>query len=94
MMPQPHYPLKECLNLLSRRLGGTQSQSRRFSDEKNLSPLLGFEPQMVQPVPPFTGFSRFSSTYECQPFMEAVQRALNNGTCAVFWKFICNMFRQ
>jgi len=53
-----------------------------------------FEAQMVQPVPPFTGFSRFSSMYECKHFMEAAQCALNNRTCAVFWKFICNTFRQ
>jgi len=34
----------------------------------------------------------FLSTYECKPFMEKAQCALNNGTCAVFWKFICNTF--
>lgn len=35
---------------LSRRLDGTDIQSGQFGQEKDLLPLLDFEPQVVQPV--------------------------------------------
>jgi hypothetical protein len=35
---------------LNRRLGGPQSQSKHFGDDKNLLPLMEFEPWTVQPV--------------------------------------------
>jgi hypothetical protein len=40
---EPRYPL-------SRRLGGLQSWSGDFGEEKILMPLPGFEPQAVQPI--------------------------------------------
>jgi hypothetical protein len=39
----PQYPL-------SRRLGGPQSHSGRFGEEKYLLPLPGFDPRIVQTV--------------------------------------------
>jgi hypothetical protein len=35
---------------LNRRLGGSQSQSEQFGEEKVFCPLLGFEPQIIQPM--------------------------------------------
>jgi len=40
---QPQYPVNG-------RLGGPQSQSKHFGDDKNLLPLMEFEPRTVQPV--------------------------------------------
>jgi len=40
---QPEYPLNG-------RLGGPQSQSKHFGDDKILLPLMEFEPRSVQPV--------------------------------------------
>jgi hypothetical protein len=39
----PWYPL-------DRRLGGLQSRSGRGGEKKNSQPLLGLEPQIIQPV--------------------------------------------
>ena len=40
---QPQYPLNG-------RLGGLQSQSKRFGEDEHLLPLMEFEPRTVQPV--------------------------------------------
>jgi hypothetical protein len=42
--------LSETRNSLNRRLGGHQSRSGRFEEEKNCLPLPGIEPRIVQPV--------------------------------------------
>jgi hypothetical protein len=39
----PWYPL-------DRRLGGSQNRSGRSGEEKNLQPLLGLEPPIIQPI--------------------------------------------
>jgi hypothetical protein len=43
-------PKKEHKFPLKRQLGGFQSWSRHFREEKNLMPLLGFKPQIDHPV--------------------------------------------
>jgi hypothetical protein len=43
-------PGKEPRYSLNRSLGGPHSRSGRFGEKKNLSPLQGFEPRIVQPV--------------------------------------------
>jgi len=43
-------PVKEPQYPLNRRLDGAHSWSGHFGDEKNLLPLLGFKPQIVQPT--------------------------------------------
>jgi hypothetical protein len=43
-------PGKECRYPLNRRLGGPQSQSGCFEEEKNLLPVLGCEPRTVQHI--------------------------------------------
>jgi hypothetical protein len=50
---QPRAPAvtpKITLEPQNRRLGGPHSQSEYFGEEKNLLSLLGFIPQIVQPI--------------------------------------------
>jgi hypothetical protein len=42
--------MKNTLYPLNRRLDGPLSWSESFGDEKNLSPLPGFELQIIQPI--------------------------------------------
>jgi len=49
-MPQLLYPQEMTRYLLNKRLGGPESGSERFGDEKNLLLLPGFEPRTVQPI--------------------------------------------
>jgi hypothetical protein len=50
LSPRPFYPEKESRYPSNRRLGGPQSRSGRFGEENDLLPLLGFKPQIAQPV--------------------------------------------
>jgi hypothetical protein len=59
--PRPLYPQgKSSSYPLYKRLGGSQSPSRRSDEEKNSQPLPGLEPPIIQPVvqPYITELSR------------------------------------
>jgi hypothetical protein len=69
---EPWYPLK-------RSLGGHQSQSGRFGEQKNLFTLQGFEPWTVQPVAQSLYRLRYPGRHSTSEKSEETRRSSLNG---------------